>query len=267
MRKKLFYTSIGILFFAIVKSQVGIRTPNPSNSAILELNSSNKGLLMNTVSLTSLNSASPMGSHVEGMWVYNTATAGTSPNNVIPGLYYNDGAKWVLMSINDNLPRIGDIKSSVVTTDHDGWYLLNGRNITTLPTISQTNASTLGFTTTLPNSSDRILKGKNTSEALAAVGGNNSYSITQANLPNLSITGSTAQSGAHIHNYTNRGVNYWNYNTGGQNTTRTINTETRTTGAAGDHQHTFSVPSGGTNVAINQYPKHMVVQNFIYLGK
>jgi hypothetical protein len=29
-----------------------------------------------------------------GLFVYNTATAGASPNNVTPGLYYYDGIKW-----------------------------------------------------------------------------------------------------------------------------------------------------------------------------
>jgi hypothetical protein len=267
MKTKLIYTLTGFLFFITLKSQVGIGTSSPSNSAVLELNSTNKGFLMNTVSLTSTLSASPFNNNIEGMWIYNNATAGISPNNVIPGLYYNDGTKWVLMSINSDLPKIGDIKSSVNTADHDGWYLLNGRNISTLPTIGQTNATSLGFTTTLPNSSDRIIKGKNTSEALAATGGSNSYSIAQTNLPNLTFTGTTSAAGAHSHSYTNRGPSYWNYNAGGLATMRFINTETRTTDPAGSHNHTISLPSGGSSTAIVQYPKHMVVQYFIYLGK
>ncbi|GAA5086529.1 hypothetical protein GCM10023210_08500 [Chryseobacterium ginsengisoli] len=267
MKTKFFYTFTVLFLFVTHKAQVGIGTTTPSNSAVLELNSTNKGFLMNTIALTSITSPSPFGSNVEGMWVYNTATAGTPPNNVIPGLYYNDGTKWVLMSINNDLPKIGDIKSSMATIDHDGWYLLNGRNVSTLPSISQTNAATLGFSTTIPNSSDRIIKGKNTSESINATGGSNSYSVTQANLPNVNITGTTSSAGAHTHNYTNRGVNYWNYNAGSINTTRTIDTEVRTTGASGDHSHTISVASGGTNTAIAQYPKHLVVQYFIYLGK
>ncbi|EDO28067.1 predicted protein, partial [Nematostella vectensis] len=30
--------------------------------------------------------------------VYNTATAGSSPNNVVPGFYFWDGSKWVLLT-------------------------------------------------------------------------------------------------------------------------------------------------------------------------
>ncbi len=266
MTTKYIYTLIGILFFIITKSQVGIGTANPSNSAILELSSSDKGFLMNPIALASITSPSPFNTNVEGMWVYNTATAGTPPNNVMPGLYYNDGTKWVLMSFNGDLPKIGDIKSSVSTTDHDGWYLLNGRNISTLPAAIQTNAINLGFATVLPNSSDRMIKGKNNAEALAATGGSSSYSILQANLPNLTFTGNTSSNGAHTHSYTQRGATYWNYTAGGVAGMRFINTETRTTGAAGNHSHTISVASGGSNTPIVRYPKHLVVQYFIYLG-
>jgi hypothetical protein len=84
MKSKYFYTWIGTLFFIMIISQVGIGTSNPSNSAILELNSNNKGFLMNTSALTSTTSPSPFTNHVEGMWVYNTAAAGAPPNKVIP---------------------------------------------------------------------------------------------------------------------------------------------------------------------------------------
>ncbi|WP_185097120.1 hypothetical protein [Chryseobacterium sp. IHB B 17019] len=47
---------------------------------------------------------------------------------------------------------------------------------------------------------------------------------------------------------------------------RFINTETRTTEAAGNHSHTISVASGGSNTPVVRYPKHLVVQYFIYLG-
>ncbi|WP_139325911.1 hypothetical protein [Chryseobacterium shigense] len=265
--KNILNTLAGLLFFSGLNAQVGIGTSNPSPSAVLELNSTNKGFLMNTVSLISISSASPLGSHTEGIWVYNTATAGTAPDNVIPGLYYNDGTKWVLMSISNDMPKIGDIKSSMTNADHNGWYLLNGRNTSTLSANARTSAISLGYPSAIPNMADRIIKGKNTSEAMAATGGTNSYSLLQANLPNLTFTGTTSTDGTHSHTYTNRGVNYWNYNAGSLATTRTVNTETRTTGSSGDHSHTFSVPSGGTNAPFSQYPKHMVVQYFIYLGK
>jgi hypothetical protein len=72
------------------------------------------------------------------------------------------------MSFSGDLPKPGDIKSSVSTADHDGWYLLNGRNISALPVNAQAIAVNLGFTTALPDSGDRMIKGKNNAETLAA---------------------------------------------------------------------------------------------------
>jgi hypothetical protein len=60
-------------------------------NSLLELESSNQGLLFPRLVLTSTTSASPLTSHIAGMTVYNTQ----SQNDVLPGLYYNDGSKWV----------------------------------------------------------------------------------------------------------------------------------------------------------------------------
>jgi len=59
----------------------------------MELGATNKGFLPNRVALTSTNSALPLTAHVLGMLVYNTATAGAAPNDVVPGYYYNNGTK------------------------------------------------------------------------------------------------------------------------------------------------------------------------------
>lgn len=94
-----------LLFFATIffssnaiqaqTGSVGIGTTTPNSNATLELGHNNKGLLLNRVALTAANSPAPLGAMVAGMVVYNTATAGTSPNQVSPGLYFNDGVRWV----------------------------------------------------------------------------------------------------------------------------------------------------------------------------
>ncbi|MBB4805553.1 hypothetical protein HNP38_000825 [Chryseobacterium defluvii] len=87
--------SIAVLsgsFFLAQTGNVGINTSSPDSNAVLDVVSSDKGLLPPRVSLTSTSSASPLTAHVAGMIVYNTATAG----DVTPALYYNDGTKWVL---------------------------------------------------------------------------------------------------------------------------------------------------------------------------
>lgn len=74
---------------------VGIGTTTPNSNASLELGATNKGLLLNRVALSAANLPAPLSAHVAGMVVYNTATAGTAPDNVSPGMYYNDGVRWI----------------------------------------------------------------------------------------------------------------------------------------------------------------------------
>src|SRR5690606_10261243 len=76
-------------------------TINPN--AALEIESSNKGLLLPRLELQATNLAAPLTAHVEGMTVYNTATAGTGETAVSPGYYYNDGTQWVRIATGDML--------------------------------------------------------------------------------------------------------------------------------------------------------------------
>ncbi len=65
---------------------------NPS--AALEVESSSKGVLLPRVALTGTADVTTILSPTASMLVYNTATAGTAPNNVTPGYYYWSGAAW-----------------------------------------------------------------------------------------------------------------------------------------------------------------------------
>lgn len=76
----------------------------PDASSMLEVRSTNKGLLIPRVALTGTTSASPITSPATSLLVYNTATAGTAPNNVTPGYYYWTGSKWMrLLAIDDKV--------------------------------------------------------------------------------------------------------------------------------------------------------------------
>ncbi|WPO91238.1 hypothetical protein [Chryseobacterium sp. HR92] len=85
-------------FVVTATGSVGIGTTVPNSSSILDISSADKGLLPPRLELAAANLALPLSSHVQGMVVYNTATSGTQPNNVSPGLYINDGTKWDRMS-------------------------------------------------------------------------------------------------------------------------------------------------------------------------
>jgi hypothetical protein len=87
-----------ILFSLIVSyissAQVGIGTNTPHASASLEILSNNKGFLAPRVALLSTIDIVTIASPATGLMIYNTASAGTSPNVVVPGYYYYNGLKW-----------------------------------------------------------------------------------------------------------------------------------------------------------------------------
>lgn len=83
-----------VLSFANAQTgNVGIGTSTPDASTILDIKSTNKGLLIPRVALTSTTDATTIASPEVSLLVYNTATLGTYPNNVVPGYYYNSGTK------------------------------------------------------------------------------------------------------------------------------------------------------------------------------
>ena len=107
-------------------SQVGIGTTNPNGA--LEINSSTNGVLVSNVALTSRNVSTPVvnptGSAIlAGTLIWNTAIAGSSPNNVTPGFYYWDGTNWIAIA--------GDGGKNWTTSGNAGT---NGGNTTTAGT-------------------------------------------------------------------------------------------------------------------------------------
>ena len=86
-------------YFSI--AQVGIGTTTPEGA--LDVTSTNNGFLPPRIALTSTldntsvvnpNTPNPL---VNGTIIYNTATAGTSPNNVTPGYYSWSSTRWERM--------------------------------------------------------------------------------------------------------------------------------------------------------------------------
>ena len=75
----------------------------PNVSAGLDVDFTNKGMLIPRVALISTASSAPLAAHVAGMIVYNTATAG----DVTPGFYSNNGSRW--LSANPSGNAVGDM--------------------------------------------------------------------------------------------------------------------------------------------------------------
>jgi len=120
-----------------LKAQTGIGTTSPHASAKLEVAATNKGFLPPRVALTGTNDLSTIATPATGLVVFNTATAGTTPNNVLPGYYYYDGTKWnqlvdqsSLNSFSGFVPNYAQSNASSVTKSTAGDIIVS-QSITT----------------------------------------------------------------------------------------------------------------------------------------
>lgn len=224
----IFKTAV-ILLFAISAQRgfaqnVGISSTSgftPDASAGLDINYSNKGLLIPRVALTATNVAGPIASPVASLLVYNTATAGTSPNNVIPGYYYWSGSAWVMLSTsaqtNANWSLTGNTGTTagtnfIGTTDaKDFVFKTNNAEVGRFSSAGSFGIGTSNFDGTNP---EKLLidGGTTTTTPISILGTTNSF--LQFNIQNLSNgTGAstdivaTANNGTDNSAYINMGIN------------------------------------------------------------
>ncbi len=98
MKKTLLF--ITLCFSSLLYSQnVGINGSGstPNASAMLDVDATDKGLLLPRVALTDITVALPVTTPTVSLMIYNTATSAlaTASNNVVPGFYYWNGSKWI----------------------------------------------------------------------------------------------------------------------------------------------------------------------------
>jgi hypothetical protein len=85
---------IAILLSSAAVAQVGVNTTTPNPSAALDINSSDKGIMLPKVALTGTNDITTISAtQATGLLVYNTATT-TGSVRVTPGFYYWNGSSW-----------------------------------------------------------------------------------------------------------------------------------------------------------------------------
>jgi hypothetical protein len=238
---------------------------SPDNSASLDVSANNKGILIPRVALSNSLDVTTILAPATSLLVYNTATAGTSPNQVLPGYYFWNGSKWVdFISSTGGGGIVGEIRTMIQAADFDGWIVLDGRAVSTLTPSQQVVALTLGFTSTIPDASNTYLT--QNGNGLGSVVGSNSVVLTQANLPNINFNGNTNSAGTHTHT-TSQMVSTNNANTNGSTFVTDNNVYVAdNTSLAGEHTHTATVSSGGSNSPINKTPQTISVKMFIYLG-
>jgi hypothetical protein len=122
--------------FAQNNAGINDNNSSPNASAMLDVYSSTKGMLIPRIALTSTSSATPVTSPVASLLVYNTATV----SDVTPGYYYWDGtSKWVrlLASSDPEKPFLTVSKSANATLLKSEDMVFASGNITlTLPTVT-----------------------------------------------------------------------------------------------------------------------------------
>ena len=110
MKKLLLIIMLHIGVYVATQAQsIGINATgaDPASSAMLDVSSTNSGLLIPRIALTATNAATPVTSPATSLLVYNTATAGTAPNNVVPGYYFWNGSAWVLLVASSTNGNVG----------------------------------------------------------------------------------------------------------------------------------------------------------------
>ncbi|MEK6494198.1 hypothetical protein [Myroides odoratimimus] len=104
MKKRLLPVALLLGTFA-ANAQVGIGTATPNKSAELLIESSNRGLLIPNVALTSATDRTTItNGNVQSLMVY--ATKISEEKDITPGYYYWDINKWVRLTADKDIPQI-----------------------------------------------------------------------------------------------------------------------------------------------------------------
>ncbi|WP_308992007.1 tail fiber domain-containing protein [Mariniflexile litorale] len=217
-----------------INAQVGIGTTTPKASSVLDITSTNKGVLVPRISLSSTSDNTTIASPTTSLLIYNNATV----LDVTPGYYYWGGSKWLRL----------------ITESKDAWNILGN---------SGTN-SAVNFIGTTDNQDlvfkrNNVLAGKitnsNTSFGISTLSSNTSgYSNTAIGSTSLSANTSgysnTAIGGSSLSSNTvGRGNTAVGNHSLNANETGILNT------AIGEYSLLLNT-SGGRNTAVGKSSLH-----------
>ncbi len=167
------------------------------------------------------------------IYLANSNIIGSSTS--VPFVEGNSANQWTMVGGKETR-EFGDVKSGYQSADHNGWYLMNGRAVSTLSTTAKARATTLGFSSTLPDASGRGIIGAGGNTVGSLVGSN---TIVRANLPNVQISitnqATTNNDATHTHVIPSRTV------TSGSGTAHTHTAGSLSATSSGsDHSHPIS---------------------------
>lgn len=134
-----------VVFINTSTAQTGIGTTTPNASAKLEIAATDKGFLPPRIALTATNAFSPItgtAASAAGLLVYNTATAGSAPNNVVPGYYYWNGTAWIQIAGGLVIDATKTASFSLAATDNNKIFFINAASTVT---VTVSNTLPIGF--------------------------------------------------------------------------------------------------------------------------
>lgn len=244
-----------------INAQVGVGTLTPDPSAQLDVRSETKGFLLPRLDLSQRNNIT---SPAQGLIIFQKDNT--------PGFYIYINSDWQKLTAETAGVSAGDVKYSYQQTNHEGWYLLNGQAVSSLPATAQLNASSLGMGSSLPDTRDRVAKHSAAAgEATGSLNASNNITLARNNLPNVSLT--ALSSGDHSHSYQDA---YWSSQYYGNHGLRGANAREDydnarvysyyTTDGSGSHTHTVALNGNVTQTVVDNRQASLNLNQFIYLG-
>ena len=259
-----------------IHGQVGINTTSPKSTLDVEgkpgISTEIDGIKAPNISGNELRDKDAIyGTDQTGVIVYVTSIPSPISIKTIHineiGYYFFDGTSWKKLSYN-SLNEIGDIKSSLKTTDHNGWVLLDGRLVASLSATQQTNVFNLlgGSTLNLPDASNKIIVQGGTVGTTSTA-----TNISQNQLPNVTLTGLTNPGGGHSHTVdptpvsTSSNGNHTHTHNANRNATDDYYGLVRaaTVIGGGSYSSLSSTPTSSTNnrVDVNGSPRGLIINS------
>ena len=194
MNKKLLPCAFLLMLFIVTPqslcAQVGIGTTNPANGSMLDIDASDKGILIPRVNLTGTDdTATITPSATKGLLVFNEAIT-TGANAVNEGFYYWDGAIWVAINSSavagENIYTTdGTLTEDRVVTQEDKKleFTTDGaQDAFTLRRTANANASGLAFRNSGNSYDASVYMESGTNTGLAVATGGNNPDITTLGL-------------------------------------------------------------------------------------
>jgi hypothetical protein len=140
--KKILFILFSLASFGLY-AQTGIGTLTPDASAKLEVASTKQGFLPPRLTLTGTNDVTTIknaaGTSIipaTGLLIYNTASVGTAPNNVVPGYYYWNGTVWIQIASGIILDNTKTTSFTLTPADNNKLFIISSALTVTVSNVS-----------------------------------------------------------------------------------------------------------------------------------